>query len=132
MEIDFALLADFAKISGGKMDIQGGGFENVNARKFPYAHPIMFIVLRMKVHAEELEEEHNIEIRMIDPDGKNIVPPMILNINIESDIELTSYKIPLIGNYMNLLFPEPGNYRFDIFVDGNHEKSIPLNLMKVK
>ena len=128
MEVDLALLADAATIDGsGKLNILGI-FDRLGTNAFPTRHPRMTLVLRFAAGVDELGK-HDVAIVLHGPDGKELV-------HIDGEMNLstgprgvaTGVVVPHILNMDGLVFPAPGQYAFDVAVDGEHHVSIPLTV----
>lgn len=127
--VDFAFLADSAEAEPGrKFYVLGGGIDSINARTFPAVHPHMSLVLRVLVHPMEAEDEHQIEIRLIDSDGGELAR---INGNLSArGTPQTGRDIAMnmVINMVNTRFERPGDYSLEIMIDGDHQRSVPLRL----
>lgn len=132
MEIDLALLADAATIdNSGKLNILGV-FDRITAQSFPAQHSRITLVLRFAAGLQEAGA-HQVEIRLRDPSGGEVV-------RLNGEMQLgpgsrgaaAGVKVPHVLNLDGMVFPEPGLYNFDVWVDGEHHVSIPLTMASVK
>ncbi len=128
MEIDLALLADAATIDGsGKLNILGI-FDRLTTASFPTRHPHLSLVLRFSAGIQEVGR-HDVGILLKAPDGNEVV-------RIDGEINLApgpsdsggAVLVPHVLNMDGLVFPLPGQYAFDVRVDGEHLASIPLTV----
>lgn len=127
--IDFAFLADAAEAEAGrKFYVLGGGIDSINARTFPAVHPHMSLVMRVLVHPMETEQDHALQIRLIDSDGGELA---------RIDGNLSARGAPQTGrdialnmviNMVNTRFERPGDYSLEVLIDGAHQRSVPLRL----
>ena len=126
MEVDLALLADAATIdSSGKLNILGV-FDRLSTASFPTRHPHLSLILRFAAGLDEAGR-HGIEIRLNAPDGSEVM-------RIDGEMQLgvspsgvsAGLRVPHVLNVDGLIFPVPGQYSFDVRVDGVHHVSIPL------
>jgi hypothetical protein len=124
MHIDFAVLADYALIDQhGKLSVLGM-FQNVWVPAFPAVHPRTHLVLRVRGSRTEIGN-HKIAIRFVDEHGAEHLggegtvefgePPAGVT-QLEAGAVLV-FDVPL---------PHPGNYWFDIAIDGAPEARVPL------
>lgn len=124
MHIDVAVLADYALIDqGGKLSIMGL-FRHVWVHSFPAVHPRTHLVLRVRGRRTEIGA-HPIRIRFLDGDSHEIMggegtvhfaePPAGVT-DVEAGAVLV-FDVPL---------PAPGEYRFEIFLDGERVAEVPL------
>jgi hypothetical protein len=127
MEVDLALIADAATIdSSGKLSILGI-FDRIGTSSFPTRHPHMVLILRFIAALNEAGT-HEIGITLRDPAGKQVV-------GIDGEMQLGpgssgggggGIRVPHVLHLDGLVFPIPGNYTFDVRIDGQHLVSVPL------
>lgn len=129
MEIEIFSLCDAATDYGGKLNILGT-FDRIGARQFPTAHPHCSVAVRMRF--ERIEEgEHRVRINIVDDDGKPIGPTIDGSIGVRFPADLSSLCANLVLNINGMKFDKPGSYSIDLAVDGRHEKSLPLNVVRM-
>ncbi|HEX9775918.1 MAG TPA: hypothetical protein VGB83_10115 [Actinomycetota bacterium] len=130
--LDFAFLADAAEAQPGrKFYVLGGGIDSIGAPRFPVVHPMMSLVMRVLIHPMEAEDEHALDIRLIDSDGHELVRldgKLRANDPARTGREIT---VPFVMNLVNTRFDRPGDYSIEILIDGEHAKSLPLRLHQV-
>ncbi len=128
MEIDLALLADAATIdAGGKLNVLGV-FDRINASEFPARHGRMAMVLRFSAAMNE-SGEHEVEIVLRGPTDDEVV-------RLDGTIQFGpgpmrrggEIRVPHVLNLDGLVFERAGRYTFDIRVDDEHLRSIPLTV----
>lgn len=129
MDIDLSLLADAATIDGsGKLNILGV-FDRISASAFPAQHGRMALVLRFAAGLPEAGP-HNVGIRLSGPDGEELL-------RLDGEMQLApgprsaggGVKVPHVLNLDGIVFARPGNYTFDVSVDGEHHVGIPLSVV---
>lgn len=128
MELDFALIADAANVSQeGKLNILGI-FDTIWGREFPVRHASMVFVLRVRADFTD-QGEHALEVRLIDADGKQLF-------RAEGPIEVPGgapgrpIKPHVILGLSGVSFAAPGDYSFEVIIDGHHLRSVPLHVMQ--
>ena len=129
MDIDLALLADAATVdSGGKLNILGI-FDRINASSFPARHGWVALVVRFTAGVHEAGE-HEVEIVLRDPQGEKVVG-LDGKIHFGPGPRYTGgeIRVPHVLNLDGLVFKEPGRYSFDLRVDGEHHRSLPLTVV---
>src|SRR5665213_1086022 len=72
MDLDFAFLADAADVSQGKLFVLGGAFDTVHMPAFPATHPVLAVVLRLLLSPHDLDRKQDLEILLLNADGKHI------------------------------------------------------------
>lgn len=128
-KLDFAFLADAAEAEPGrKLYVLGGGIDSINSRTFPAVHPHMSLVMRILIHPMDTNDEHKIEIRLIDSDGGELAR---IDGNLNTRNTTTTGRdiaMNMVINMVNTRFERPGDYSLEILLDGDHQKSVPLRL----
>jgi len=129
MDIDLALLADAATIdSSGKLNILGV-FDRIASSRFPVQHGRIALVVRFSSGSESAGV-HEVAIRLRGPGGEVL--------RLDGRIQVGGgpgargpVKVPQVFNLDGLVVPEPGSFAFDILVDGVHQTSVPLEVIRV-
>ena len=128
MELDFALIADAANVSQeGKLNILGI-FDTIWAREFPVRHAAMVFVLRVKADFTD-QGSHTLEVRLLDADGEQLF-------RAEGPIQVPGsapgrpVKPHVIMGLSGVSFRSPGDYSFEVMIDGHHLKSVPLYIVE--
>jgi hypothetical protein len=125
MQVDFAVLADYALIDQhGKLSVLGI-FQHVWVQAFPAVHPRTHLVLRVRGRRFEVGG-HPVRIRFLDENGGELVggegsiqfgePPAGVT-EIEAGAVLV-FDVPL---------PQAGQYVFEILLDGEVAFRVPLS-----
>ncbi len=126
MNVDLALVCDYALIDQyGKLSVMGI-FEHIWVQHFPVVHPRLHLVMRLKGRRTEIGE-HKVGIRLVDEDDKEIIngdgtvtfsePPAGV-LDIEAGTVLV-FDVP---------FEHEGSYRFQIAVDGDEMATVALTV----
>ena len=124
------MLADSANISQeGKLNITGI-FDRINAQEFPAAHMAAKLVLNVEVHPGEVGR-HEMKIVFVDEDGKLVMESKVGFVVGEPDDKSKPIRGNQIITIQVIPMAAPGDYSFDIFIDGRYETSVPLTAAKV-
>ena len=129
MQVDFAVLADYALIDQhGKLSVLGI-FQHVWVGSFPAVHPRTHLVLRVRGRRTEIGQ-HPIRIRFVDDSGTELMggegtvqfgePPAGVT-EIEAGAVLV-FDVPL---------PRQGAYSFEISMDGSTAVKVPLSVSQL-
>jgi hypothetical protein len=129
MEFDIAMTAAYAKVDKGLVDISGGGFDSLTVKEFPYRHASLYIVMKVSLSPQEQGKPHKIEVRPFEPSGKKLVDPLLMEFNVDGQGSRNSYALA-VATLNNLIFPDPGTYRFDLLLNGIVRRSLYLTLNK--
>ena len=131
MRIDLAVLGDYALVDKQDKLTVVGIFRTVAGSKLPFSHEPLFLALMMTVEPGD-DPAHTILVRLIDPDGRDIMP------EIKADLELHRQD-PEKGSALNFIleirgakFEVLGTHCFDIFVDDRFMERVPLDVAIVK
>jgi hypothetical protein len=132
MEVSLAVLADYSNVSKeGKLNILGI-FDIIRARNFPAIHHNMQLVITFEAPRTEVNTEKNIQVKLIDSDGKLILEigsQFIVPKNAPGEMTVKSNHVL---NLNDLLFEKPGDYAFSILINSEEKKSVPLKLVQIE
>jgi hypothetical protein len=129
MHLDFAVAADYALVDqAGKISVLGI-FQHIWVQQFPAMHPRLHLVLRLKGKRTEIGE-HAVQIRLLDEQDQEILggngqvtfaePPAGV-----TDIEAAAILV------FDVPFPHPGQYRFEITIDGAPAAAVPISVSQM-
>ena len=128
MKVVFALLADYINVTReGKLNILGV-FDTLYANAFPTQHPLMQLVIRLEASIVEVGNPINVEVRLIDPDGKRLF-------SLNGDIVPPAGRAgePIHMNHVmvfnNVAFERAGNHAFSILVNREERWSVPISII---
>lgn len=128
MRIDCALLCDAATVREGLLHVLGGGITRANRPGYP-APLGLTLALRILVHPTEADREHKLLVRLQGADGERIA-----DFEVEFGVqdpakvdpkEQVSVPLPL-GIPPAVQLPKPGQYSFELLIDGIHQQSVPF------
>ena len=130
METPIATLCDAATDYAGKLNLLGS-FDTVLTTKFPAVHPQCAIALRFVFN--KAEEGHRVfRLTFVNEDGKAVMPPVELAIDVKIPDEVNYLSRNLIINLQQLKFDAAGQYGVEVLMDGNQVASIPLLVRDVR
>lgn len=123
MELEDTFLAKFAEITpDGLFTVVGGGVNKIQAGEFPWAWGLLFLLVRIRLTPQEATGEHTTAVERETPSGQ-IEPigmespmmrmPPVAELGPDGKLGL-SFSVCLV----NLLFPEPGVYKYRFRIDG--------------
>lgn len=121
MRVTTTMLADSAQIQNGKLYVLGGGISTISVRKIPARHPQLSLVLLAEVEPHEWDQSLDLRIQLIDEDGVNI------GIDARGSLRVQPTRsgkpgqpslVPMVSNFVNLVFPEAKGYAFAVDHDG--------------
>lgn len=128
MEVELAVVADAANVSQeGKLNVLGI-FDTIWGPSFPLRHGTMVFVVRVEGEFTE-QGEHRLELRLMDADGGQIFKA-------EGPLRLVGgrpgrpAKPHIILGLSGVVFPAAGDYSFEVLIDGQHKRSVPLYVLQ--
>ena len=129
MEINLALVCDYAIVDRfGKLSIMGI-FEQLWINRFPAVHPRVHLVLRLKGRRTEIGK-HRVRIRfMNDTDEEIINGDGVFEFN-EPPAGVTEIEAGTVLVF-DLPLAKAGPYRFHIAVDDEVTTAVKLNVVQV-
>ena len=108
-KLNFSFLCDYAYVSReGKLGMNGI-FENINARKFPVHHPLMFVVAN--ISGVNNKDKFTCELTFETRPSKSLAV-------IISEVSVDPEKnFGFIGQFINVKYDYPGNYIIKFYID---------------
>lgn len=129
MDIQIAVLCDAATVKGGKLNVQGT-FDTIFSPQFPAVHARCAIALRLTFKKVE-EGKHKLRLLFLDEDGKAVMPPVELAVEVAVPDETLFVSRDFVVNVENVKFEREGVYTIDLALNARHEASIPLLVKKM-
>lgn len=126
MNVDFAFICDYAEVTG-KINAMGIGFDTIYAPKVPVKHPSLFMVIQLRANVVEAGEK-NLEIHLIDEDGKDVVPTLRGKFNIPKPTGATESIGRIAMRFQNVEFQKYGLYSLHAVIEGLEIARIPLKV----
>lgn len=126
MNVDLALVCDYALIDQyGKLSVMGI-FEHIWVQQFPVVHPRLHLVMRLKGRRTEIGE-HQISIRLVDEDGDEIVSGDGSVTFAEPPAGVTEIEAGTVLVF-DVPFEHAGSYQFEIAVDDEASAFVPVSV----
>ncbi len=126
MIIDFAFICDYAEATG-KINALGIGFDTIFAPKVPCRHSSFFLVIQLRANVVEAGEK-TLEVRLIDEDGKDVIPTIGGKFSIPKSIGGTESTGRIAMQFHNVEFPRYGSYSLHAVVEGLEMVRVPLKV----
>ena len=126
MKPDFAFICDYAEVTG-KINALGIGFDTIFAPNVPSKHSSFFLVIQLRASVVEAGEK-NLEVHLIDEDGKDIIPVLRGKFSIPEPIVGTESIGRIAMQFHNVEFPRYGSYSLHAVVDGCEMVRVPLKV----
>lgn len=131
MKLHMALIADCANITAdGKLNVMGV-FDRINAYHFPARQPSMTIVFILDLELGEYNQEREMAIKLLDPDGRQTIS-ISKKIQTPEQSVASKPRLQIIIDLRDVPFQKPGPYNFVIMIDKDHKGEIPIFLNKIE
>lgn len=130
MRIDLALLADYALVDKAGKLTAVGIFRQVIGSSLPLTHVQMFLALIVAMEPQD-DVNHEIDLRLIDPDGHTIFG-LKADMDVQRSNPETEPVLNLVLQLNNVQFKTAGLHCFDISVDGRFMERVPLDVVLAK
>ena len=131
MEMGYSFLADYAVVPpDGKVYAMGLGFDNLVFAELP-AQGRFAVVAAFRLNAADIEARHEVELRLVDADGKLVVAPATLQLQVQINGPKpegpTEVTLPTI-TYMTPTFDQAGVYNLEFWYQARILSSIRVNV----
>ena len=128
MQTEILTLCDAATIDHGKLNILGS-FDTIGARAFPCDHPMCALACKLRFDIGE-DGRHLFEMSFSDPDMRPVIDPVRHEFEIHMGDRL-SHTHMHIHQFVGFHLGRPGEYYFELRVDGEVRSRIPLYVAQV-
>jgi hypothetical protein len=130
MEQTFAVLADFASFTlDHKLNVLGI-FDRIVSQNVPAAHPQIYLVVGYKFECTKVGTK-DIKIVLIDADG-HLLFSMEGKMDVVAAESGESCSVSQILCLGNLIFPQFGDYEFQVLINGRIESHIPFKVVQLR
>ena len=129
MKVRFAALADYSNVSReGKLNILGV-FDIIHSLEFPAVVNEIQLVMRFEADITERGQQKEVEVRLINDQGEEL-----LRLGGQLSVPTTEPGEFIISNqvlvFRGITFPAPGDYQFDIYIDGIRSTGAQLKVVQ--
>ena len=124
MEIEIFTLCDFAQDNNGKLTVVGT-FDGIHSKQFPFVQSNFSVTCRLRFSEKETGQ-HDMRLRFIDANGKELIQPIEGQMNIPGPTNGQYTTINLVFNFNQVKFDKAGRYSFELFIDNEWESGLPL------
>ena len=124
MVIEIFSLCDAATSDNGKLNLLGA-FDTIWVKQFPVVYPHCTVAIRIRFSSLEIGA-HRVDVRFMDEDGKNILPPAGGPLQVAMPEGQRSASANLILNIQSLKLERPGESALELSIDGQLAISLSL------
>jgi hypothetical protein len=136
MELDTFMLADAATgTPDGKLFIHGGGITRITPPIIPWTQPQLAIVARLRMGPEDWDQEHELQLSLLDPDGALIMPPAPVTVEAPQRpdaAEGEEHYVQLAIGLASPTFAREGLYKVELRLGEKLLRSLPLRVVAVR
>ncbi len=126
MEVLLSALADHAlALPAGKFDTMGLGVDSLPASSFPYTHPVLAAILKVRAGAHDDIDQQTITFKAVDPGGIEFHPRYSFVVKPEEAGQMGSN---LVYNMTQIVFRTPGKHSFLVDINGVHVVTLELDV----
>lgn len=129
MEIEIFTLCDFAQDNSGKLTVVGT-FDGIHSKQFPFVQAAFSVACRLRFSEKETGQ-HEMRLRFIDGNGKELLQPIGGEMNIPLPTNGQYTTINLVFNLNQIKFEKPGRYAFELYIDDDWASGLPLFVNKL-
>ena len=127
MLIALGALADYASVTSDQKLVIAGVFDALVVGGLPAVHPSMALAVRL-IGDPGQTGTHDIGVRLVDPDGHELVPPFASKLALASDDPSERGVSQFVLRLDNLTFKMAGRHSFDVLADGEYIGSVELRV----
>ena len=115
MQSEIFTLCDAATVTGGKMNLLGS-FDSLGATRFPARHHQCAIACKLRLDESD-SGEHELVIKIIDPDGNDVLEPSRTQFHKTIGEDRTSVHLH-IWHINGFHLPKAGEFFIDLILNG--------------
>jgi hypothetical protein len=131
MKVTTAMIADAARVEGGKLFVHGGGWDRINVAGLPALHPTLALALVFEVGYDEALTDHELMIQLLDEDDQPLGPEISGMINVghpAGSKRGAPVHVPQAITIQLIQFERAGRYRFKLSVGNRELASVPFEV----
>ncbi|MBN1837898.1 MAG: hypothetical protein JW820_18720 [Spirochaetales bacterium] len=131
MQVEIALLADYAAVTEHKKLVVCGLFDSIGTLDLPAKHTRMYLAVKARVYGGE-EDQHKLMVRLVDPDGADLIPALDATLSVKRDNPSADVVQHLVLQMDNVELKRPGPHSFDIYVDGQFSERVCFEVIQIR
>ena len=129
MEIEIFTLCDFAQDNNSKLTVVGT-FDSIHSKQFPFVQAMFSVACRLRF-AEKEVGQHDMRLRFIDGEGKELIKPIEGQMNIPQPKNGQYSAVNLVFNFNQVKFDKDGRYSFELYINDEWESGLPLFINQI-
>jgi len=129
MRIDLALLCDYALVDRNNKLTAAGIFRGLAGPSLPFTHPRMYLALALVVETTD-RGDHDLVLRLIDPDGSEVIRPLNARIHVDRTDPTSEGIINLVLELSGVTFRTTGTHCLDLFLENRFAHRVELDVAR--
>lgn len=125
MKVDFAVIADYAAVTGDGKLIVAGIFDRIIAPELPSVHATMSVAMQLEGDIG-ISANHRVDVSFLAPNGSEVMPSFEGEVRLLTVDSGSSPGAQFILALPGVRFEQYGRYRIEIRVDGELLRTISL------
>jgi hypothetical protein len=124
MKLRYAMIAEYANVTGdGKLNLMGVT-DRLFAYQFPAVHRDLIVVNSIETENDDENTQQQLQVQLIDPDGRTVA-------ELKGQLDIGSGKqvFHQIHVFQDVQFKTPGAYQVNLFFNEKEVQNIPLELV---
>ena len=105
---------------------------NATAELAKYRHGLQVMSGGFTLSGGEPLMQHRFAIKLIDSDGKNLLPPVNLEVQVKLRDDTFFASQNIVMNLQGVNFPRPGQFSIDITYDDRIVSRVPVQVLEMK
>ena len=129
VDVTFAVVCDYANITGdGKLNVLGV-FGEINPPVLPFSFPQMFLVVSYKAQPPEYESSKQIKMVLLDSDATSELLSLEQTVVIPRPVRPgTPVRFNHVIGMAGVGFPKAGDYVFHVMVNDDSKASVEIHV----
>jgi hypothetical protein len=129
-ELDYAVLCDYVRTEGGLAHVIAAGVDTIFAPEVPAGQNLGFL-MRIAFARTECGRPHRVEVIFQDEDGERLTEISGLLSPEWQDGLPAGWRVgAMMGLNIGVPLPRFGLYSFEVLLNGNQVKTIPLRVLQ--
>ncbi|MGK2965475.1 MAG: DUF6941 family protein [Tepidiformaceae bacterium] len=132
MRIDYALIADYAEINGGKLYVMGGGWDTFRGKQVPMPVRVA-VAVGVRLEWEETNSPVPVRVTIEDEDGQGLIrADGTLNVGRPPHLPPGSSQLAQVAMNLQVILPAYRGYRVQVTAgegDSGVTTSLPFRLV---
>jgi hypothetical protein len=129
MEIDFAVVADYAAVTSDGKLVVAGIFDRITAPDMPAVHPTMALAFRVTTDPGS-PSVHRVEVHLVGPDGADVLPPFHGEMRAFSADAASPRGAQYVLSLPGVRFQQWGLYTVQVAIDGQLLRTVPFRIVQ--